>query len=117
VTDVYPDGRSMLINNGLGIVRGSYRNSVEKAEFLTPGQRYAFDIDLGSTSLVFNRGHRIRVAISSSNYPRFEANRNNGRSWPSDQNFPSVVAHQTIFLGGAEGSHIILPEVVAAAGQ
>jgi predicted acyl esterase len=114
LTDVYPDGRSMLVTDG--IVRASYRNSVEKAEFLPPGQRYAFDIDVGSTSLVFNRGHRIRVAISSSNYPRFDANRNNGRSWPADQNAPAVVAHQTIFPGGADGSAIVLPHVVAHCG-
>jgi predicted acyl esterase len=67
--------------------------------------------------LIFNRGHRIRVAISSSNYPRFEANRNNGKSWPNDQNYPSVVAHQTIFLGGTDGSSIVLPEVVGAGAQ
>jgi predicted acyl esterase len=114
LTDVYPDGRSMLVTDG--IVRASYRNSVERAEFLTPGQRYEFDIDVGSTSLIFNRGHRIRVAISSSNYPRFEANRNNGRSWPADQNSPSVVAHQTIFVGGADGSYLVLPQV-GSAGQ
>jgi predicted acyl esterase len=117
ITDVYPDGRSMLINDGVGIVRGSYRNSVEKAEFLTPGQRYALDIDLGSTSLIFNRGHRIRIAISSSNYPSFDVNRNNGYPWPQDQNHPALVAHQTIFLGGADGSSILLPEVVSVAGQ
>ncbi len=114
LTDVYPDGRSMLVTEG--ILRASYRNSLQRAEFLTPGQRYTFDIDVGSTSLIFNRGHRIRVAISSSNYPRFEANRNNGRSWPTDQNFPAVVAHQTIVLGGTDGSHIVLPEIVGAAG-
>jgi putative CocE/NonD family hydrolase len=109
LTDVYPDGRSMLVTDG--IVRASYRNSLERAEFLTPSQRYAFAIEVGTTSLIFNRGHRLRVAISSSNYPRFEANRNNGRSWPADQNVPAVVAHQTIFLGGADGSHIVLPQV------
>jgi uncharacterized protein len=115
LTDVYPDGRSMLVCDGL--VRASYRNSLQKAEFITPGQQYAFDIDVGSTSLIFNKGHRLRVAISSSNYPRFEANQNNGHSWPDDLSYPSVVAHQTIFLGGANGSAIVLPEVVGAAGQ
>jgi putative CocE/NonD family hydrolase len=114
LTDVYPDGRSMLVCDG--IVRGSYRKSLEKAEFLTPGQPYDFSIDLGSTSLIFNKGHRLRVAISSSNFPRFEANQNNGYSWPADQNHPSVVAHQTIFLGGADGSAIVLPQVVGATG-
>jgi predicted acyl esterase len=71
------------------------------------------DIDLGSTSIIFNQGHRIRVAISSSNYHRFEANRNNGKLWPDDLNFPSQVAHQTIFLGGAEASYTTLPKAVA----
>jgi putative CocE/NonD family hydrolase len=111
LTDVYPDGRSMYLNDG--IVRARYRESVSRATAVTPGTRYAFDIDLGSTSLIFNRGHRIRVAISSSNYPRYELNRNNGRDWPEDQSFPTVIAHQTIFLGGQEASHIVLPEVPA----
>src|SRR5713101_4646189 len=115
LTDVYPDGRSMLITDS--IVRASYRNSLEKADFLTPGQQYDFDIDVGSTSLIFNQGHRLRVAISSSNSPRFEANRNNGKSWPADQNYPSVVAHQTIFLGGSDASAIVLPQVVGSTGQ
>ena len=114
LTDVYPDGRSMLVT--AGIIRGSYRNSLEKADFLTPGQRYDFDIDVGATSLIFNKGHRLRVAISSSNSPRFEANQNNGKSWPNDQNYPSVVAHQTIFLGGVDGSSIVLPQVLGTTG-
>jgi predicted acyl esterase len=60
--------------------------------------------------------NRIRVTISSSNAPRFEPNQNNGYSWPDDQNHPSVVAHQTIFLGGAGGSSVVLPQVVGGAG-
>jgi predicted acyl esterase len=109
LTDVYPDGRSIYLNDG--IVRARFRESVSRATAVTPGKHYAFDIDLGSTSLIFNRGHRIRVAISSSNYPRYELNRNNGQDWPDDQALPSVIAHQTIFLGGQEASHIVLPEV------
>src|SRR5439155_12512609 len=112
LTDVYPDGRSMLLTDG--IVRARYRESVSRATAVTPGTHYALDIDLSSTSIIFNRGHRIRVAISSSNYPRFELNRNNGQDWPSDQFFPSQVAHQTIFLGGAEASYVSLPEVVGS---
>jgi uncharacterized protein len=110
LTDVYPDGRSMLLTDG--IVRARYRQSLSQATPVTPGEHMALDIDLSSTSIILNRGHWIRVAISSSNYPRFELNRNNGRDWPGDQNYPSVAAHQTIFLGGAEASYITLPEVV-----
>jgi putative CocE/NonD family hydrolase len=110
LTDVYPDGRSMLVTDG--IVRARYRRSLETEEMITLGERAAYDIDLWSTSIVFNRGHQIRVAISSSNAPRFEPNPNTGGSWPFDPSVSSVVAHQMIALGGAEASQIILPEVV-----
>jgi predicted acyl esterase len=103
LTDVYPDGRSMLVTDG--IVRARYRTSLSEATPVVPGERTAYAIDLGSTSLIFNRGHRIRVAISSSNAPRFEPNPN---SFP-DQNAPPAVARQTITLGGTEASHIVLP--------
>jgi predicted acyl esterase len=106
LTDVYPDGRSMLLTDG--IVRARYRLSLEKEVPITPGERTAYDIDLWSTSIVFNRGHQIRVAISSSNSPRFEPNSN---TWPDRDALP-VVAHQTITLGGPEASHIVLREVV-----
>jgi hypothetical protein len=107
--DVYPDGRSMLLLDG--IVRARHALSLSEPAGIIPGQRYAYDIDLGSTSIVFNRGHHIRVAISSSNAPRFEPNPN---TWPiSGPTSVSVVARQTITLGGAEASHIVLPEIVA----
>ena len=108
LTDVYPDGRSMLVSDG--IVRAHYRMSLSHPTPIQPGQRYAYDIDLGSTSLVFNKGHRIRVAISSSNAPRFEPNPNSGGEWPFRNEKP-VVAHQIVTLGGPEASHILLPEV------
>jgi putative CocE/NonD family hydrolase len=106
LTDVYPNGRSMLVTDG--IVRARHRRTLEKDELVTPEERTAYDIDLWSTSLIFNRGHRIRVAISSSNAPRFEPNTNTGEPWPFTEK--PVVAHQTVFLGGAEASHILLPD-------
>src|SRR6202030_2854610 len=75
--DVYPDGRSMLVTDG--ILRARYHKSFEKEALLEPGHVYELNVDLWSTSLVFNKGHRIRVAVSSSNSPRFEANPNTGR--------------------------------------
>jgi len=80
LTDVYPDGRSMLVADG--IQRASLRKSLEKRELLKPGSVYELNVDLWSTSLVFNRGHRIRVAVSSSNAPRFEPNANTGDAHP-----------------------------------
>jgi predicted acyl esterase len=109
LTDVYPNGRSMLVADG--IVRARFRHSLGTEELITPDQPYAYDIDLWSTSLIFNRGHQIRVAISSSNSPRFEPNTNTGGPLPPDPKEKPVVAHQTIFLGGTEASHIVLPEV------
>src|SRR5262249_24123432 len=68
LTDVYPDGRSMLVTDG--ILRARFRKSFEEETFLEPGKVYELAIDLWSTSLVFNKGHKIRVAVSSSNAPR-----------------------------------------------
>jgi predicted acyl esterase len=112
LTDVYPDGRSMLVTDG--IVRASYRESLLKADPIIPGQRYAYDIDIGSTSIIFNRGHRIRVAISSSNYPRFDKNPNSGEDWPYAKQLAPIVAHQTIFVGGTDASYLVLAEVVGS---
>jgi uncharacterized protein len=113
LTDVYPNGRSILLKDG--IVRARFRHSLETEALITPGQQYAYDIDLLSTSIVFNRGHQIRVAISSSNSRRFEPNPNTGGPLPPGPKEKAVVAHQTIYLGGSEASHIVLPEVVGGA--
>jgi predicted acyl esterase len=113
LTDVYPNGRSIILSDG--IVRARFRRSLETEELITPDQPYGYDIDLWSTSIVFNKGHQIRVAISSSNSPRFEPNTNTGGPLPPGPNEKPVVAHQTIFLGGPAGSSIVLPQIVGAA--
>ncbi len=103
--DVYPDGRSMLVLDG--IRRARYRDSLGKPTLLTPGKVYPFEIDLWSTSIIFNKGHRIRVAISSSNFPRFGANPNTGEHpWEATK---TVVAKNTIYLDKLKPSHIVLP--------
>jgi putative CocE/NonD family hydrolase len=76
LVDVYPDGRA--INLTEGIIRGRYRDSLEKASLLTPDEVYRFDIQLGNTCNVFKAGHRIRVEISSSNFPHWDRNPNTG---------------------------------------
>ncbi len=115
LTDVYPNGGSIILTDG--IVRARFRHSLEIEDLITPGQPYTYDIDLWSTSIVFNRGHRIRVAISSSNSPRFEPNSNTGGPLPPDPKEKPVVAHQTIFLGGPDASSILLPEVAGTPAQ
>lgn len=107
--DVYPDGRSMLVTDG--ILRARYHKSFEEESFLEPGRIYELNVDLWSTSLVFNRGHRIRVAVSSSNSPRFEANPNTGKPFRFDQE--TRVAHNTLHLSLNYPSRIVLPVVGA----
>ena len=107
LTDVYPDGRSMLVTDG--ILRMRNRNGVDHWEFMNSGEIYEIEVDLWSTSLVFNEGHRIRVAISSSNYPRFLANPNTID--PITINTTYNVAQNTLFLDDEHSSCIILPEI------
>ncbi|MBN1422835.1 MAG: CocE/NonD family hydrolase [Planctomycetes bacterium] len=105
--DVYPDGRSIIVADG--IIRARHRKSLEKPEPLEPGKVYPFDIDLWWTSIAFGAGHRIRVAISSSNAPRFEPNPNTGK--PSGTDREMRVAKNAIHLDAEHPSHIALPVI------
>jgi predicted acyl esterase len=105
LSDVHPDGKSLLVTDG--IRRASLRNSYEKHEPLVTGEVYELEVDLWSTSLVFNKGHRIRVAVSSSNSPRFEANSNTGDAHPIPGK--SRVATNTVHLSNRRPSRIVLP--------
>jgi predicted acyl esterase len=105
LTDVYPDGRSMLVTDG--IRHASLRESFTEEKLLKPGEVYEIPIDLWSTSLVFNRGHRIRVAVSSSNAPRFDPNPNTGRAFRSSSEIR--VATNTIHFSNQYPSRIALP--------
>jgi hypothetical protein len=105
LTDVYPDGRSMLIADG--ILRMRNRNGCDHWDFMETGQVYEVEVDLWSTSYIWNTGHRIRVAVSSSNYPRFLANPNTEDG--IYQNSDSVIAENTLYLDSLHPSCIILP--------
>ena len=107
LTDVYPDGRSMLITDG--ILRMRNRNGADHWEFMEPGDIYEVEIDLWSTSYIWNTGHKIRIAISSSNYPRFLANPNTVD--PMAQNSTYNIAQNTIYLESDHPSCIILPQI------
>jgi len=74
--DVYPDGRAMLLTDG--ILRAKFRESFKEPKPLTPEEVYEFSIDLGGTANVFLPGHRIRLDISSSNFPKYNRNSNTG---------------------------------------
>ncbi len=82
LVDVSPTGYAQNLTEG--ILRASYRNSDAHPEPLQPGQVYPLHIDLWSTSNVFHKGHRIRLEVSSSNFPRFDRNLNTGKSAAND---------------------------------
>lgn len=105
LTEVSPDGRSIIIQDS--IIRARYRESREKETLLNPGEIYEFTIDLGTTSNIFNKGNRIRVDVSSSNYPRFDNNPNTGNKWGTDSE--TIIAENMIYHDPEHPSHIILP--------
>ncbi|MDX2149718.1 MAG: CocE/NonD family hydrolase [Bryobacteraceae bacterium] len=110
LVDVFPDGRAMNLTDG--ILRLRYRHSLAKAEPATPGKAYAITIDAGVTSNVFRAGHRIRLEISSSNFPRFDRNPNTGRLISEETTLRTAL--QTVFHGPLRPSHVLLPVVPAA---
>ncbi len=111
--DVYPPSADFPagvdLNIGDSIVRARYRNGPGKAELLKPGQPYEFTIEMYPTSTLFKRGHRIRLDISSSNFPRFDINPNTGE--PLNNNRRSQAAENTIYLDKDHPSRIILPVI------
>jgi uncharacterized protein len=107
LVDVGPDGFAQNLTEG--IVRARYRTSQEKAEFMKPGEVYKFNIDLWATSNVFRKGHRLRLEVSSSNFPRFDRNLNTGEDQSHSQKPISAV--NTILHDAEHPSALILPVV------
>jgi putative CocE/NonD family hydrolase len=105
LVDVYPDGTALHIVDGQ--IRARYRKQRSKPEFLDPGKPYQVRINLGSVSNLFAKGHRIRLDISSSNFPKFEPNSNTGE--PPGKWTRRIKAKNTVFMGGRRPSHIELP--------
>jgi hypothetical protein len=108
LVDVAPDGTA--INLTEGILRARYRESTKAApKPIKPGEVYEYRIDLWSTSNVFLKGHRIRLEVSSSNFPRFDRNLNTGKDDATDGEM--VKATNTVLHDGAHPSALILPVV------
>ena len=101
----YPEGLAINITDS--IIRARYRNGWERAEMMTPGEPYQLVFELYPTSVVFRKGHRIRLDVSSSNWPRFDANHNTGGPLGRDRTYQT--AHQTVYHDAEHPSHIILP--------
>jgi uncharacterized protein len=107
LVDVWPNGFAQNLTEG--ILRARYRSSQEKPEFMNPGEIYKFTIDLWATSNVFLSGHRLRLELSSSNFPRFDRNLNTGEQ----PGFATrlVKASNTIYHDREHPSALILPVV------
>ncbi len=104
-SETWPGGFDMNLTDA--IVRGRYRATRDHAVMLTPGRVYPFTIEPFPTANVFKKGHRIRVDISSSNFPRFDVNPNTGE--PLGRNRRMVTAESTIHHSAVYPSHIVLP--------
>ena len=105
LVDVRPDGYAQNLQDG--IVRARYRASAAQPSFINPGRVYQYTIDLWSTSQVLKAGHRMRVEISSSNFPRFDRNPNTGAAIGVDSRL--ATAQQTVYHSAEYPSHIVLP--------
>tara|TARA_A100001037_G_scaffold141232_1_gene128082 strand:- start:977 stop:2692 length:1716 start_codon:yes stop_codon:yes gene_type:complete len=105
LVDVYPNG--FCLNIAQGIIRARYRNSWENPEFLNPNEIYKYDIDMWSTSNFFHKDHKIRIEISSSNFPQFDRNPNTGNQFGMDKDLKT--ATQKVYHDKNYPSHIILP--------
>lgn len=105
LSDVFPDGRAIQLQNG--VLRTRYRPLKDDEDaLLEPGRIYRFEIDMWATANRFAAGHRLRLDISSADFPKFERNRNRGGS-PG----PSVKAVQTIIHDARHPSHLVIPVV------
>ena len=107
LVDVYPDRKAIILTEG--ILRARFRNSIEKEDFLVPGTVYEFDLDLWVTSNLFKAGHKIRLEISSSNFPRFDRNLNTGNRPGIDSEV--LIANQIVYHDKDRPSHLILPVI------
>lgn len=113
LTDVYPNGSSLLLQDGIVRMRWRAGTAQTTPQAMRPGTVYAITVDLWNTSFIFNAGHRIRVDISSSNYPRFSPNPNTGV--PLVTPWAPVIARNTIYWGTEETpSALWLPVVNSA---
>lgn len=117
LVDVQPDGRALMLQEG--IARARYREGFDREVFMRPGEVYELEIDLGSTATRLPLGHRLRLEISSSSFPRFARNLNTG----ADNNRTArwLVATNRVHYGAARASRlnlqVLAPEATAAQSQ
>ncbi len=109
--DVHPDGRSMLLAEG--VLRCRFREGRDREVPMVPGQVEELRVDLVATSNVFGVGHRVRVDVTSASFPRFDRNPNTGHALGVDGPEDLRVADQTVCHDAVRASHVLLPIVPA----
>jgi len=102
---VYPDGRALRIQDG--ITRARFRQGFDRPELLTPDSVYRYDIDLWFTGIVIPEGHRLRVAVASAAFPKYDRNLNTGGNNELETHY--LAAHQRVFHDASRPSHVTLP--------
>jgi putative CocE/NonD family hydrolase len=109
--DVYPPSADYVQGYALnltdGILRCRYRDSWEKPSFMRPGEVYAIKVAAFPTANLFKRGHRIRLDVSSSNFPHFDVNPNTGA--PEGKGLERRLARNTVHMDAEHPSHVVLP--------
>jgi hypothetical protein len=109
LVDVSPDGRAEILTDG--ILRARYRESFTEPKLLEPGQIYELHLDLWATSNLFKAGHRIRLEVSSSNFPRFDRNTNTGEIIETETEKDFVQAVNCVYHERAHPSYLVLPVI------
>jgi hypothetical protein len=113
--DVYPPSadypHGFAINLTEGVLRVRYRDSWERPALMVPGEVYAITIELFPIANLFGRGHRLRLDLSSSNFPHFDVNPNSGE--PEGEWQRPRIARNRVFVEAARPSHILLPVIPA----
>jgi len=109
LVDVHPSGRAEILADG--ILRARYRHSMSDPEPLEPGRVEEIRIQVGGTAIVFAAGHRIRLDVSSSNFPRFDANTNTGGLIADEEPAAAVPAVNRVFHDTTRPSRVLLPVV------
>jgi hypothetical protein len=105
--DVHPNGAAY--NMAEGVLRARYREGTGRPKLLEPNKGYAFEIDLVGTAVAFQKGHRIRVDVTSSHFPQFDRNPNTGAAF--GQTSEVRIARQTIYHDRERPSHVVLPVI------
>jgi hypothetical protein len=115
LTDVYPDGRSVIVTQGIRRMR--FRETYSTEELMVPGQVYPVTVELQNLALTFLRGHRLRVVVCSADYPHFDRNRNDGG--PMYAGGTSFAATNSVYHDAARPSRVVLqtlPNTALSAG-